>query len=194
MEKIAEDWTSEIYAVYKIVEDACKKPSNEFGYGIWSHHIQPMVPIARTLAQQFGADEEIVIIATLLHDLAGIQNAKDKSEHHLIGAIRAEEILRTHNYPPERIIAVQQCIHNHRGSINNHKSTLEEICVADADAIVHMTELASLFYAAYKELDMDIDNGKIWVKEKIQRDWDKMSEQSKALFEHKYRAILEVLS
>jgi HD superfamily phosphodiesterase len=133
------------------------------------------------------------LIAALLHDLAGIQNAKDKAQHHLIGAIRAEEILHANNYPPEQIMAVQRCIQNHRGSVNNRKSTIEEICVADADAIVYMTELASLFYAAYKELDMNIDNGKIWVKEKIQRDWKKMSEQSKVLFEHKYRAILEVL-
>jgi hypothetical protein len=54
--------TKLIAKLHKIVEDACKEPSNEFGYGIWSHHIQPMVPIAQALAQQFGADEEIVII------------------------------------------------------------------------------------------------------------------------------------
>jgi len=48
--------------LYQIVEAACKEKSNAFGYGIWSHHIQPMVPIARKLAKQFGADEEIVII------------------------------------------------------------------------------------------------------------------------------------
>ena len=185
--------TELIDTLYKIVEDACKETSNAFGYGIWSHHIHPMVPIAQKLAQQFGADEEIVIIATLLHDLAGIQNANDKTDHHIIGAKRAEEILHTYNYPAERITAVQHCIQNHRGSVNNHKSTIEEICVADADVIVHMTELASLFYAAYKEQDMNIDDGKIWMKEKIQRDWEKMSDHSKVLFKHKYRAILEVL-
>ena len=185
--------TELIDKLYKIVEDACKAETNAFGYGIWSHHVHPMIPIAQKLAQKFGADEEIVIIATLLHDLAGIQNSKNKAEHHLIGAIRAEEILQAYQYPAEKIQAVQHCIKNHRGSVNNHKSTIEEICVADADAIVHMTELASLFYAAYKELDMNIDDGKLWMKEKIQRDWEKMSEQSKVLFEYKYRAIQEIL-
>ncbi len=91
-------------------------------------------------------------------------------------------------------MAVQQCIKNHRGSVNIHKSTVEEICVADADAIVHMTEIASLFYAVYKEREMTIDNGKQWLKDKIQRDWEKMSERSKSLFEHKYQAILEVFN
>jgi HD superfamily phosphodiesterase len=185
--------TKLIETLSHIVEDACKEKRNVFGYGIWSHHIQPMVPIAQKLARQFGADEEIVIIATLLHDLAGIQNSNDTAEHHVIGARRAAEILQTQHYPTERILAVQQCIKNHRGSVNNHKGTIEEICVADADAIVHMTEIASLFYVVYKEKNLTIDEGKIWLKEKIQRDWEKMSKNSQTLFEHKYRAILDVL-
>ena len=176
-----------------MVEEACQHESNTFGYGIWSHHIAPMVPIARQLAQQCGADEEIVVIATLLHDLAGIQNADDVADHHTVGAVRAEEILHAHQYPPERIRAVQHCIRNHRGSVNNPKSTIEEICVADADAVVHMTEIVSLFYVAYQEKGMSIDDGKQWLKGKMQRDWEKMSEKSKRLFEHKYRAILDVL-
>ncbi len=185
--------TELIDTLSSIVENACKAESNAFGYGIWSHHIHPMVPIAQQLAQQFGADEEIVMIATLLHDLAGIQHAEDAPEHHIVGALRAAEILQAHQYPAERIRAVQQCIHNHRGSVNRHKSTVEEVCVADADAIVHMTEIASLFYVVYKERAMSIDHGKQWLKEKIQRDWEKMSEKSKVLFESKYRAIVEVL-
>ena len=179
--------------LYKLAEDACKDRNNKFGYGIWSHHIKPMVTIARKLAKQFGADEEIVIVATLLHDLAGIQNSENKEDHHVIGAKKAEQILISYNYPPEKIKIVKQCIQNHRGSVNYQKSTIEEICVADADAIVHMTELPSLFYAAYKEMGMTIEAGKAWLREKIIRDWHKMSEKSKTLFEQKYRAVLEIL-
>ena len=152
-----------------------------------------MVPIAQRLAIEFGADEEIVTIATLLHDLAGIQNSKDRDEHHIIGAKRAEEILRAHNYPTEKIKAVKHCIINHRSSVNNSKNTIEEICVADADAIVHMLEITSLLYAAYTKLGMEIDDGRNWVRNKIKRDWDKMSTQSKLLYEQKYNAIIEIL-
>ena len=133
------------------------------------------------------------MIAVLLHDLAGIQNADDAAEHHIVGAVRAKEILQLYHYPAERITAVQQCIKNHRGSVNIRKSTIEEICVADADAIVHMTEIASLFYVAYKERGMAIDDGKQWLREKIERDWKKMSENSKTLFKHRYYAVLKAL-
>ena len=185
--------TELIDRLYALAERACQSKNNAFGYGIWSHHIKPMVDIARKLAKQFGADEEIVIIATLLHDLAGIQNSNDKAEHHMIGAKKAEQILNSYNYPAEKIKRVKQCIQNHRGSVNNQKHSIEETCVADADAIVHMTEVPSLFYAAFKEMGMSIDVGKKWLREKIQRDWDKMSANSKKLFKHKYQAVMEVL-
>ena len=185
--------TEIINNLYKIAEDACKAKSNIYGYGIWSHHIKPMVPIAQRLAKEFGADKETVTIATLLHDLAGIQNSKDRDRHHIIGAQKAEGILTAYNYPTEKIKAVKNCIINHRSSVNNHKKTIEEVCVADADAIVHMTEISSLFYAVYIEMGMKIEDGKTWIRKKIQRDWKKMSEQSRLLYELRYSAIIEVL-
>ena len=179
--------------LYEIAEDACKASTNEYGYGIWSHHIKPMVSIVQELAEEFDADLEIVTIATLLHDLAGIKNSNDKKEHHILGAKQAEVILKQYDYPINKIKSVQQCIHNHRSSVNNSKNTIEEICVADADAITHMLEIASLFHVAYTKMGMEIDVGKNWVKGKIENDWNKMSSQSKLLYKQKYNSILEIL-
>ena len=64
------------------VENACKSESNIFGYGIWTHHIKPMISIAQELAKQYKADIEIVTIATLLHDLAGIKDDTKSKERH----------------------------------------------------------------------------------------------------------------
>jgi hypothetical protein len=44
-----------------IVEDACKSDANVFGYGIWSHHIRPMIPVARRLADEYQADAMVHI-------------------------------------------------------------------------------------------------------------------------------------
>ena len=176
------------------VEAACKAPGNSFGYGIWTHHIKPMLPLARKLASETGADQEIVSIAVLLHDLAAIQDRNNKEDHHISGAILAETILKDQKYPAEKIERVKDCIKNHRGSVNNRKETSEEICVADADAIVHMLEISSLFYAAYREMNMTIDDGRKWISGKIERDWHKMSGRSRMLYESTYRTIAELLS
>lgn len=176
-----------------LVEDACKSDTNVFGYGIWSHHIKPMIPIARSLAAEYHADEEIVVIATLLHDLAAIQDSSKRKEHHVYGAELAGAILAERHYPPDRIEKVQKCILNHRGSVNNRKTSIEEVCVADADAMAHIQELGSLFYVAYREMNMGIDEGVAWIKGKIQRDWNKMSESGRAKFQSRYEEILRVL-
>ncbi|MFT5874846.1 MAG: hypothetical protein ACI8WT_003825 [Clostridium sp.] len=152
-----------------------------------------MIAISTKLASFYNAEKEIVIIATLLHDLAGIKDDSKTTEHHIYGAIEAEEILRKYNYPDDRIEKVKKCILNHRGSVNNIKDSVEEICVADADAMAHIEEIGSLFYLVYKEMDMEIDEGIQYIKGKINRDWNKMSEKSKELFKYKYEKVIDVL-
>jgi HD superfamily phosphodiesterase len=176
------------------VENECRKETNSFGFGIWTHHVKPMIPIAQHLSDTFKADKEIVTIATILHDLAGIQNINNKEKHHILGSKLAENILREKHYPLEKINAVKNCILNHRSSVNNIKVSIEEICVADADAIVHMTELTSLFYAAFKELNMSINDGTEWVRNKIIRDWNKLSPKSKSMYNQTYISIMNILT
>ena len=69
--------------------------NNIFGYGIWSHHIKPMLSIANRLAVEYQADPEIVMIAVLLDDLAGISDKEKIEEHHIHGAKEAVKIVRT---------------------------------------------------------------------------------------------------
>ncbi|MEK6263767.1 MAG: HD domain-containing protein [Clostridium sp.] len=177
----------------ELVENACKSKSNKYGYGIWSHHIKPMLQISTKLASFYNADEEIVIIATLLHDLAGIRDNSKTKEHHIYGSIEAEEILRKYNYPDDRIEKVKRCILNHRGSFNNFNDIFEEICVADADAMAHIEQIGSLFYLVYKEMDMEIEEGIQYIKGKINRDWHKMSEKSKEIFKYKYESVIDII-
>jgi uncharacterized protein len=54
--------------IASIVREACAQSTNIFGYGIWTHHITQVVKNGKRLAELFGADQEIVEIAALLHD------------------------------------------------------------------------------------------------------------------------------
>ncbi len=159
-----------------LVEKACLSGQNAYGYGIWENHISPMVTIAHELSKLHGADAEVVRIATLLHDLAGIEDYSKAKEHHIHGATRARQILVEAEYPADKIELVEQSILHHRGSILMPKESAEERCLADADAIAHMMDLPSLFFVAYEKLGFDFEEGTVWVKQKIQRDWNKMSE------------------
>ena len=180
--------------VRRLVEDACKYGSNTFGYEIWVHHILPAVKFAKILARKTGADEGIVELAALLHDYASVKNKDWIKEHHAHGAREAEKILTSLNYPQEKIEQVKHCIFTHRGSTKNERKTIEAQCVADADAMTHFENMPSLLYFAYIKGDMSIEDGKEWLKNKLERDWNKLSPLAKELIREKYQASKIFLS
>ena len=89
---------------------------------------------------------------------------------------------------------VKLCILNHRGSILKQKTTKEEICVADADAISHYDTLPSLLYLAFVQRKLNIQDGVEFVKNKLDRSYNKMSNQSKEYYKVKRELILSILS
>ena len=109
-----------------------------------------VVKYAKLMAKKRGADEEIVEIAALLHDYASIKDYKLYKHHHIHGAEEAEKILKTVNYPMEKIEQVKQCIMSHRGSKMVKKPTKESICLTDAMA--HFDSISSLFRLAFSAI------------------------------------------
>lgn len=176
----------------KEIYKRANKPSNKFGIGCY-YHIEAVVKNAQILANKFNADEEIVIIAAWLHDIASITDYSLYEMHHIHGADIAEDILKQFNYEQKKIKKVKECILNHRGSINNKKLTIEEKCVADADAISHFDNIPSLLYLAYVNKKMDIKDGRNFVIEKLKRSYNKLSESSKELYKDKYDSAMSLL-
>ena len=185
-EDILENLQNEIY-------DRCKKPTNKFGMGCY-YHIVAVVKNAEILAEKYGADKEIVMIAAWLHDIASITDYSLYELHHIHGAEMAYNILKEYGYDDAKISLVQKCIKNHRGSVNFEKNSLEELCVADADAISHFDSVPSLLYLAYVEKGMGIEEGKEFVKNKLTRSFQKLSTESKKYYDNKFKKVMEVLN
>jgi len=178
-----------ITEIEKLVEEACRNPSNHFGYEAWTHHILPVVQNAKLMARKTGADMEIVEIAALLHDFAGIKDFNLEDNHHIHGAELAEKILRKYNYPQEKIDKVKHCIRSHRGSIRYENPSREAQCVADGDAIAHFHAITSLICMAYSRHQMNIDDVERWLVKKMDRSWDKASPEARELIEERYQAV-----
>jgi uncharacterized protein len=175
------------------VKKCCYSPDNIFGPGIWTHHIVSVVENAVFLAKKFGADIEVVTLAAYLHDIASITDKNFVKEHHSIGADMSSQFLKGLNYPQEKIEMVYQCILNHRGSRLKEKQTLEEVCVADADAIAHFDNLPSLFFLVFKEMGLGIDEGTDFIKKKLERSFEKLSAESKAIFQQRYSETMSLI-
>ena len=174
------------------IRNRCDAPGNFFGPGVYNH-IESVTKNAVELAKYYGADIEVCEIAGWLHDIASITDYNLYKEHHIHGANIAEEILDYYNYPKDKIELVKLCILNHRGSIQKEKTTKEEICIADADAISHYDNLPSLFYLAFVQRKLNIDDGIMFVKNKLDRSYNKMSNESREYYKHKREQILSIL-
>lgn len=177
----------------KEIKRRCELPGNFFGMGCF-YHIRAVADNAAILAKQFGADEEVVVIAAWLHDVASITDYNLYEEHHIHGAKMAKEILEKFDYDKEKINQVQLCVLNHRGSISGERLSLEEMCVADADAISHFDNVPSLLYLAYVKRNLDIDEGKEYVKAKLIRSYEKLSEESKGFYRDKFEQVMSILN
>lgn len=182
---ILEYLQSEIY-------NRCQKPSNRFGIGCY-YHIEAVVRNSALLADRYRADKEIVMIAAWLHDIASVTDYSLYEEHHLHGTVIAGELLTALQYDKTKIQAVQNCIRNHRGSVYAEKQSIEEICVADADAISHFDSVPSLLYLAYVERHMSIEDGIQFIRGKLERSFEKLSEPSKEYYTEKYHRVMEIL-
>ena len=77
--------------------------TSEDHYNFWEEHIKYVYKEATKLAKDYGADEEIVSLGALLHDIALIERFGTRAEHHINGANLAKDILTKFNYPEDKM-------------------------------------------------------------------------------------------
>lgn len=174
--------------IKSIVLEKCEqhKKNAKFGfYDYWDDHIKRVVYHAVDLANQYGADAEIVELGALLHDVSMPSEYGDRSEHHAYSAEMAEMLLTELNYPKDRIEWIKKCVYNHPGRNQHLRETIEETCISDADALAHFDCIPSLFSLVYGVLGMSLEEGRENVKNRLQGDYWGLSEQSKQMYENK---------
>ena len=173
----------------------CNIYNEKYNYDFWNDHIKYVVKNAIELAKKYGADIEIVELGALLHDIAMPSEFGPREEHNIYGAKIADELLTKLNYPQDRKESVKECILRHRGSKDLPRNTIEEQCVADADVMAHFDCIPSLFHLAFgkNEMGLSLEEGAEFVKKKLERDYNKLSQRTKEVLKEKYENIVSIL-
>ena len=180
--------------IRSIVIEKCEqhKKNPDFGYyDYWNDHIKRVVYHAVTLANRFGADTEIVELGALLHDVSMPAEYGERNRHHVYSTEMAETMLIELNYPKDKIDLVKKCVFNHAGENKDKRVTIEEFCISDADALAHFDRIPSLFSLAYGIHKMSLEEGREYVKERLQGDYNGLSEQLKPLYKDMYQTIMD---
>lgn len=180
---------------YKLIKEQSEKFDKTQNCQIgqtWKYHLMPVIHNALMLAEKYGADKDVVEVSAIFHDYADLLDFANRDYHHIIGAELAEGILKQDGFSQDFIEKVKLCITNHRASVVKEKFSIEEICVADADAMSHLDSFVELIcWRAYlKEDIMECNN---FVKNKIQKSYAKMSKETQLLMKDKYDSIMTVL-
>ena len=164
--------------------------TDEDNYDFWNNHIKYVVKESLFLAEKLGADKEIVEIGALLHDIAMMKRVGTKVDHHINGAIIAEQILSNYGVDKQKQQRIIGCVLHHRSSKN--AENLEELCVADGDILAHFSNIPMCFFSAFKLKGYtlnDMDKLKQW----FEKDYNDLSEKSKVEFKQRYETIISVI-
>lgn len=186
MSKVTESIKEELIKICNIYND-------KYDYDFWNEHIKHVVKNAVELAERYNADIEIVELGALLHDIAMPSEFGPSEEHNVYGAKIADELLTKLNYPEYRKERVKECILRHRGSKELPRNTVEEQCVADADVIAHFDCIPSLFHLVYADKKLSVKEGEEFLKKKLERDYNKLSDRTREMVKDRYNEILRVL-
>ncbi|MEN6408414.1 MAG: HD domain-containing protein [Anaerolineaceae bacterium] len=120
-------------------------------------HVLRVYAMSQRLAQEEGADMEIVLAAALLHDAQGSApggDGEERANHHHSSADFAGEVLAAEGWQPERIAAVQHCIRAHRFRDQSEPpATIEAKILFDADKLDVLGAIGAARTVAYAALD-----------------------------------------
>ena len=183
--------------IVESVKEYVIKQSNEYKagasdhYDFWNEHIKYVLEESVKLANEYGADIEIVSLGALLHDIALINRVGDRKDHHVNSEIIARKVLDDLDYNPKRKERVLKCVYNHRSSKN--AESIEETCVADADILAHFDNIPMLFHIAFVRDNVELNDIKMWLEEAFEKDYNDLSDKTKKSFKNRYELIKDIL-
>ncbi len=167
------------------------KNNSEDHYDFWNEHIKYVYNESLDLADKYNADKEIVALGSLLHDIALINKVGDRKDHHINGEKIAREVLDNLKYDEAKKERVLKCVYNHRSSKN--ATSIEELCVSDADILAHFDNIPMLFNSAYNRNNVNLNEVREWMKNAFEKDYNDLSDRTKELFKDRYELICEIV-
>lgn len=175
--------------VLKEIDDY--KNNSDDHYDFWNEHIKYVYEESLDLARKYNADIEIVSIGSLLHDIALIKKVGERKDHHSNGALLAREILDKYEIDEDVKERIIKCVYNHRSSKN--ATSIEEICVCDADILAHFDNIPMLFNSAFNRNNVNLNEVRQWLLDCFEKNYNDLSEKTKEVFKERYNLIKEIV-
>jgi len=156
----------------------------------WRYHIVSTVKYAKLLSDRFGANTEVVELASWLHDIASIKGIK--IDHHIKGAQLAEELLLKAGCDKKIIKEVVNCILSHAEDENFVPSNMEQKIVISADGLSDFDHFDLTSYRFFL-LHSPPEKARAMILDKYERAFLKIMPEARDLVLPRYEAIKTLL-
>lgn len=124
---------TEYKKIFEIVKEKLTCSAHNFD------HVMRVNKLCIKIAEfEKDVDMEVLIPASLLHDIARVEENNDNSgtiDHAVLGSQMSKEILKNISYDEEKIEKIAHCILAHRFRTGNEPKTLEAKILFDADKL-----------------------------------------------------------
>lgn len=165
---------------------------------LYQHHVFIVADYADRLARQYGADSELVIAASMLHDVADAVMSRFHENHAIESLSMARHFLRESGFSDEEItIIVDDAIAKHSCHDGDQPMSLEGKVLATADAMAHLTTdfyIHAIWSGGTN--NVGLDEIKRWATDKLNRDFhDKICfDEIKNSLQKQYDTLVTMLS
>lgn len=157
------------------------------GEAFWNIHVKNVIRFSREMARKYGANEDVLWVAAILHDIGQVENLE---KHDELSVKRADEIMREKGFNKDYVELVKKTILTHRNK-KYKPETLEQRILATADVLSHFKTAHYLWigFSSEKEFkDLMADFSK-----KIERYYNEkiFFEDEKKMVEPYYKLLKE---
>jgi len=160
-------------------------------YNLYKEHVQFVYKYASMIAKEKNVDLEIIQLSALLHDISMTDMNLDRNKHNEYSAKISEQLLLEKKYSVDKIRKVKNCILNHSSARKKYRTTIEEQILVDADAMAHFDCVDSIYSLAYNVMGLNVEDSKNFVKEKLTKDYNEISEDAKKYVNDQYEEIMK---
>jgi uncharacterized protein len=176
------------------VESACSQSENLLTKSFYKEHVLVVYNYCIRLASVLNCDEETACVSALLHDISAVFDFKSLPTHNFDSARIAEEVLRSYNYPQNKIEKIKRCIQNHISPIALNKGTSDDIILSNADAISQIINPTYWLYFAFRIRNLNYEDGLKWYSDRVTNNWNLLIDPAKLLIENDYLKVRSYLN
>ncbi len=186
--------------VVTFLNRSCSAPTNKFGPEFVAEHLLIVERFAVRLAQTLGADQTVVRMAALLHDIAAIEDASQIPVHAERGELLVIDLcgesgpfadgLRLDRSQVERIA---MCVREHSSPRRIDQTILESVCVSNADAMSQIARPFYWFHYARSFKGLSHAGALEWYQALVEHNWNGLIDAAREIIAAEHASVTTLL-